>query len=105
MVLSASFETLLIYIGFTLSLFSTLAVAGLIKLRLRHRNDAGACRRWGYRSAPLVFILCNLWIILFSIKSRPLAALVGLLTIAAAPIRSSTASLSPGVLPPPRSGF
>lgn len=83
MVLSASFETLLIYIGFTLSLFATLAVVGLVKMRLQRREAVGLRRRWGYWSAPLVFILCNLWIILFSIKSRPVAALVGLVTIAA----------------------
>ena len=81
MVLSASFETLLIYIGFTLSLCATLAVVGLIRLRLQHRDTAEVRRRWGYWSAPLIFILCNLWIILFSIKSRPVAALVGLVTI------------------------
>ena len=83
MVLSASFEALLIYIGFTLSLFAALTVVGLMRIRLKHGTDGRYYRTWGYPVTPLVFILCNLWIILFSIKSRPAAALTGLGTVAA----------------------
>jgi APA family basic amino acid/polyamine antiporter len=81
MVLSASFETLLIYIGFTLSLFATLTVIGMMRLRIKRGAEDKGYRTWGYPVPPLVFILCNLWIILFSIKSRPVAALIGLATI------------------------
>ena len=83
MVLSASFEALLIYIGFTLSLFAALTVVGLMRVRMAHGAEGKHYRTWGYPVTPLVFILCNLWIILFSIKSRPAAALTGLGTVAA----------------------
>jgi APA family basic amino acid/polyamine antiporter len=81
MVLSASFETLLIYIGFTLSLFASLTVIGLMRIRMKSPGGEAGYRTWGYPVTPLVFVLCNLWIIVFSIKSRPVTALIGLGTI------------------------
>ncbi|MBN2705919.1 MAG: amino acid permease, partial [Deltaproteobacteria bacterium] len=83
MVLSASFENLLIYIGFTLSLFASLTVLGLLRIRRRDGAPAdGGYRTWGYPVTPLLFILGNLWIIGFSVCQRPLASLIGLTTIA-----------------------
>jgi basic amino acid/polyamine antiporter, APA family len=82
MVLSASFDTLLIYIGFTLSLFAMLTVIGLMKIRRTSPAPETGYRTFGYPVTPLIFVLGNLWIILFSIGSRPVAALFGLGTIA-----------------------
>jgi APA family basic amino acid/polyamine antiporter len=83
MVLTASFERLLLYIGFTLSLFSMLAVVGMIKLRLTDPGRVPSYRTPGYPVTPLVFIAGNLWIIGYSILTRPVAALWALTTIAA----------------------
>lgn len=82
MLLSASFESLLIYIGFTLSLCAMLTVIGLMRIRRRADAAEGLYRTFGYPVTPLLFILGNAWIIFFSLKSRPLAALFGLGTIA-----------------------
>jgi basic amino acid/polyamine antiporter, APA family len=81
MVLSASFDALLIYIGFTLSFFSLLTVIGLLRIRRVARDNGAGYATWGYPVTPLLFIIGNLWIILYSIKSRPTAALVGIATI------------------------
>lgn len=81
MVVSASFDSLLLYIGFTLSLFAMLTVVGLMVIRQRSAPAAGTYRTFGYPLTPLVFILGNLWIIFFSIRSRPITALFGLGTI------------------------
>ncbi len=83
MVLSASFEALLIYIGFTLSLFASLTVIGLMRIRMNPSCENMRYKTWGYPVTPLLFILCNAWIILYSIKSRPVTALYGLGTMAA----------------------
>lgn len=83
MVLSASFETLLIYIGFTLSLCAMLTVLGLMRIRRRSGRSPIGYRTVGYPVTPLIFILGNAWIIFFSLKSRPVAALFGLGTMAA----------------------
>ncbi|WP_319408303.1 amino acid permease [uncultured Desulfosarcina sp.] len=81
MVVSASFETLLLYIGFTLSLFAMLTVIGLMRTRRFSSSVAHSYKTFAYPLTPLVFILGNLWIIIFSIKSRPITALFGLGTI------------------------
>lgn len=83
MVLSASFETLLVYIGFTLSLCAVLTVIGLIRIRRKTGNTAIPYRTFGYPLTPLIFLLGNGWIVFFSLNSRPVAALFGLATIAA----------------------
>ena len=81
LIITASYEKLLIYIGFTLSLFAMLTVVGLVRLRLKNgANPSGYCT-FGYPITPLLFITGNLWIIWFSIKSRPVPALCGLATI------------------------
>lgn len=83
MVISASFDTLLIYIGFTLSLCAMLTVAGLMRIRSRPGETKIAYKTLGYPVTPLLFIMGNAWIIYFSLKSRPVAAFCGLGTIAA----------------------
>jgi basic amino acid/polyamine antiporter, APA family len=81
MVVTTSFEKLLIYIGFTLSLCAMLTVLGMIVLRIRRPDLKRGYKTVGYPLTPLLFILGNLWIIYFSIKSRPVASVLGLLTI------------------------
>jgi basic amino acid/polyamine antiporter, APA family len=83
MVITASFDKLLIYIGFTLSLCAMLTVAGLMWLRIKRPDLKAAYRTFGYPVTPLLFIMGNLWIIYFSITSRPVSSLFGLGTIAA----------------------
>ena len=81
MVVTASFDKLLIYIGFTLSLFATITVLGMVVLRMRQPDLKREYKTVGYPVTPFLFILGNLWIIYFSIKSRPIASLLGLVTI------------------------
>jgi len=81
MVITASFDKLLLYIGFTLSLFAMLTVAGMVRLRIRQPALTTSYRTPGYPLTPLLFILGNLWIIYFSIRSRPITSLFGLGTI------------------------
>jgi APA family basic amino acid/polyamine antiporter len=81
MVTTASFEELLVYIGFTLSLFAMMTVIGMMRLRLQQPALRRSYRTFGYPVTPLLFIIGNLWIIIFSIKGRPLASISGLITI------------------------
>ena len=83
MVVSASFDKLLLYIGFTLSLFAMLTVAGMMVLRVRKPDIRRAYKTFGYPVTPLLFISGNLWIIYFCIKSRPVASMLGVGTIVA----------------------
>jgi len=83
MILSASYDKLLIYIGFTLSLFAMLTVIGLMWLRCKDAGRSLSYRTWGYPFTPLVFIFANAWIIYFSVSSRPAPVIWGLFTIVA----------------------
>ncbi len=82
MVMTGSFNKLLLYIGFTLSLCATLTVVGMMLLRFRQPDPPNSYRTFGYPVTPLLFILGNLWIIYFCVKSRPVTSLFGLGTIA-----------------------
>ena len=81
MVITASFDKLLIYIGFTLSLSAMLTVVGMMRLRIKAPSLPRSYKTFGYPVTPLFFILGNLWIIFFTIRSRPIAPLFGLATI------------------------
>ena len=81
MVITATFDQLLIYIGFTLSLSALMTVTGLIILRRRGPGVEGIYRTVGYPVTPLLFILGNAWITYYAVISRPVASLMGLATI------------------------
>ena len=81
MIITTSFDSLLLYIGFILSLFALLTVAGLMYLRIKNPELKAVYRTFGYPVTPLVFIAASAWIILFTISQRPLASLFGLGTI------------------------
>ncbi len=83
MVVTSSFEKLLMYIGFTLSLFALLTVTGLIILRIKYPGAERPYRTFGYPVTPLLFILSSLWVIVFSVKENPFILVYGGGTIAA----------------------
>jgi basic amino acid/polyamine antiporter, APA family len=81
MILTLSFDKLLLYIGFTLALFSLLTVLGLVILRLEKKAPIAAYKTFGYPLTPVIFIAGNLWIACFSVFSKPITSLFGLITI------------------------
>ena len=81
MVITASFDKLLIYIGFTLSLCAMLTVAGMMILRKTRPSFIRSYKTFGYPVTPLLFILGNLWIIYFSIKNKPVTSFFGMGTM------------------------
>jgi APA family basic amino acid/polyamine antiporter len=82
MVLTASFDTLLGYIGFTLSVFAALTVLGVIVMRVRRPELERPYRTWGYPVTPLLFVALMIWMIVRSFAEKPVAALAGGGTIA-----------------------
>jgi APA family basic amino acid/polyamine antiporter len=82
MLLTASFDTLLRYIGFTLALVAGLAVFGVIVLRFKMPDAPRLYKTWGYPFTPVLFILLSLWMIIFSIYDDPKVCLTGFATIA-----------------------
>jgi APA family basic amino acid/polyamine antiporter len=68
MFLTASFETLLSYIGLTLSLVAAMTVAGVIVLRLREPALPRPYRTWGYPVSPLIFLALEGWMVYFLVQ-------------------------------------
>ncbi|MBN2420363.1 MAG: amino acid permease [Deltaproteobacteria bacterium] len=77
MVVTSSFDKLLMYIGFTLSLFAMLTVLGLMILRLKNPGLERPYKTFGYPVTPVLFILSSLWIIVYSIRDNPFVLLYG----------------------------
>ncbi len=82
MVVTASFEALGYYIGFALVLFAALAAAGILRMRKRADWKCLPAVNWFYPLVPAVFILASLWMLTYTLWSRPAEPLWGLLTIA-----------------------
>lgn len=82
MVVTATFEVLLTYIGFTLSLVAGLTVLGVVVLRIREPGLARPYRAWGYPVTPLLFVGLSAWMVLYALVERPSVALAGLATVA-----------------------
>jgi APA family basic amino acid/polyamine antiporter len=74
-----SFDTLLIYIGFTLNIFAALTVFSLFRLRSEQRSRIRICV--GYPVTPIVFLVFTIWMTVWSIQSQPRAALYGIITL------------------------
>ncbi|MBQ9396381.1 MAG: amino acid permease, partial [Proteobacteria bacterium] len=81
MLMTARFDELIMYIGFTLSLNSALTVAGVFVMRKRHPELARPYKCWGYPVTPIIFILLSLWMVVFTFIQNPMIALAGAGTI------------------------
>lgn len=76
---SASFKSLLTYIGFTLNLCAAATVAGLIRLRLR---EGAQIMVVGWPLAPAVFLVGVVGMALSAVVRQPIESLWGLATVA-----------------------
>jgi len=84
MALTSTFESLLVYVGVTLSLSSGLTVAGVLVLRMREPQLERPYRAWGYPVTPLLFLVLTTWVVVHTFTERPTSALVAGLTLAVA---------------------
>ena len=80
LILTGSFEAVLVYTQFVLLLSSFLAVLGLIVLRFRQPDLPRPYRVWGYPVTPLIFLIVTLFMMLYTIQQRIVESLLGLVT-------------------------
>ena len=83
MLATGTFETVLTYVQFTITLCSALAVFGVFVLRRREPNLPRPVRAWGYPVTPIIFLAVNGWMIWHVLKKSPLESLAGLGTLLA----------------------
>lgn len=82
LILSASFEAVMQYIGLTLSFFSCLVVIGLMRLRITEPKLARPFRCPGYPVTPMLFLAVNTWMLYFLASAKPITAIASAATIA-----------------------
>ena len=80
---TSTFEQVLIYAGFTLTLSMMLTVAGVFVLRWRMPEVSRPYTTWGYPVTPLVFLALNAWILVYVFIDKPAESLVGLSIVGA----------------------
>ena len=77
-IVTASFETILVFAGFTLGLNSLLTVAGVFVLRVREPDTERPYRVWGFPLTPLVYIGLTLCTLTYIAMDRPTEALMAI---------------------------
>ena len=82
LVLTASFDRVVNYIQFALTVSSFFTVLGVIVLRLRRPDLPRPYRTWGYPITPLIFLAISLWMLFFQLRDKPMESIAGLVTIA-----------------------
>ncbi|HEY3899274.1 MAG TPA: amino acid permease [Chthoniobacter sp.] len=84
LLVAGSFETVVSYVQFALTLSSALAVAGVIVLRIRQPDLPRPYRAWGYPVTPLIFLAVTGWMMwhMLADKQTRTSSLLGLATIA-----------------------
>lgn len=79
LIITGTFEQILIYCGILLTVSSVVTVFGVFKLRIQNRSQAQS----GYKSPffpifQIVFITLSLWMIVYAFINKPTETLIGL---------------------------
>jgi basic amino acid/polyamine antiporter, APA family len=82
-IFTSTFDFVLTYLGFTLTLFTSLTVIGVFVLRIKQPDLPRPFKTWGYPVTPIIFIALNFWILYFTVTDRTEVAIAGLITVAA----------------------
>ncbi|MFP6580977.1 MAG: amino acid permease [Candidatus Hydrogenedentota bacterium] len=81
-ILSGRVDQILQYAGFTLTLFSSIAVSCVIILRYKEPDLPRPFKAWGYPFTPLLYIAASLWTMVWAFRGRPVESTLALLTAA-----------------------
>jgi basic amino acid/polyamine antiporter, APA family len=80
LLLTRSFELVVVYIQFSLLLCSLLTVFGVIVLRYTKPELARPYRVWLYPLPPAIFAAITLWMMIYLLRSKTMESLAGLAT-------------------------
>ncbi len=82
LLITSTFEAVITYLGFTLTLSSSISVLGIFIHRLRYPDAPRPYKTWGYPVTPIIFLALSLWMLIFIFMEKPIESLTGLGTIA-----------------------
>ncbi|MEM7553328.1 MAG: amino acid permease [Cyanobacteria bacterium P01_A01_bin.84] len=81
LLLSSSFEAVIAYLGFTLTLSSFVTVLGVFIYRIRYPDVPRPYQTWGYPFTPMIFLSISAWMIVFIFLDKPVESLAGMGTL------------------------
>ena len=81
LIVTSTFDAIVNYIGFILSLSAFLTVLGVFVLRIGQPNLARPYRVWGYPVTPIIFLVVTGWMMVFVVRARPMVLLAGAATL------------------------
>lgn len=81
MILSGRVDQIQQYVGFTLTLFASIAITCVMVLRVRRPQMARPFRAWGYPLTPLLFLVVSLWTLIWNFRGRPIESILSLVTV------------------------
>jgi APA family basic amino acid/polyamine antiporter len=82
-IVSATFESVLIFSSFVLGVNTLFSVIGVFVLRWKKMNIKGAYKTFAYPFAPLIYLSVTLWTLIYVLISRPIEGWIGVAMIAA----------------------
>ena len=85
-IVSATFESILVFSSFVLGINTLFSVIGVFILRLKKLNIKGAYRTFGYPIAPLIYLAVTLWTLIYVLISKPQEGSMGIAIIVAGAI-------------------
>ena len=81
MILSGRVDQIQQYVGFTLTLFASIAISCVIVLRFRRPRMERPFRTWGYPVTPLLFLAVSAWTLIWNFRGRPVESILSLVTV------------------------
>ena len=82
-IISATFESVLVFSSFVLGVNTLFAVLGVFVMRWKKLNIEGAYKTFAYPFAPLIYLSVTLWTLTYVLISRPIEGWIGIAMIAA----------------------
>lgn len=77
-IVSSSFSSLIVYVGFVITLFSFLTVLGLFFYNKKENEMTKTFKSFGYPFVPALFLIFNFWILSYGLIYKPKESLIGL---------------------------
>lgn len=81
LLLTSTFEQVLVYVQVALEICAGLTVLGVIVLRIRRPDLPRPFRCWGYPLTPLVFLALSLFAVIYTAAANPVQAAAGISTL------------------------
>jgi len=82
-ILTASFESILIFAGFTLGVNTIFTVAGIFVLRWTKADYPRPFKAWGFPLTPIIYLALSAWTLTYTLIHKPAEGLSGMAIIIA----------------------